>query len=172
MAYPDITVTGSRMPSNWMVSSSIEVVKQFSEQTPARLRIQFKNDASTSREFLFGPDAPFGPLRGASPSTARLHVLPDDETNPTAGAYSKVIPSHPVGGCWQLADRYDILDRGLIWQADLNATTAMTYVVLDDPDNEECLPSGTYPFEGEWGERYEDTTDEWFKWQFELILER
>ena len=164
MPFPDVTVTGDEIPAKQQVRITVEAVEQFSEQTPARLQIQFRNEAATPRRFLFGPDPPFGPLRGDSRNGSRLHVLPIEAARWHTGLHAHVIPSHPVEECWQLADRYDRIDRGILWNADPHETMAMTYVVLDDPNTDDCLSAGVYRFEGRWGEQDVKTTEEWFDW--------
>ena len=170
MRFPDVAVTGDEMPPEQQVRITVEVVEQFSEQTPARLQIQFRNEAATPRSFLFGPDPPFGSLRGNSRNGSRLHVLPADAARSSTGRFAHVIPSRPVEECWQLADRYDRIDRGVLWNADPRETTSMTYVVLDDLDTDDCLSAGVYRFEGRWGEQDAETTEEWFDWGFTLTL--
>lgn len=171
MSFPTITLTGDTLPSDPQVSISVEVVEQFTEHSPARLQIRFTNEAPTAREFLFGSVPPFGPLVCDSDSAGTLHVIPDDDTVLPAGLYADVIPHRPVDECWQLTGQYTIVDRGILWPADSGATTATTYAVLNDPEVSDCLPSGEYRFEYEWGERYADDEDEWYSWGFTLVLE-
>ena len=170
MPFPHVTVTGDEIPPEQKVRITVETIEQFSDQTPARLQIQFRNEAEAPRTFLFGSDPPFGPLRGDSRNGGRLHVLPADAASSSTGRFAHVIPSYPVDECWQLADRYDFIDRGVLWNADSDAASSMTYVVLDDLNTDDCLATGVYQFEGRWGEQYEDTTHEWFNWAFTLTL--
>ena len=172
MAFPIVTVVGGRVPSERQVRITIDVVAQFPDRTPARLQIQFRNEATTPRTFLFGPAPPFGPLRGDDPDEGCLHILPTEDARSFAGFYADVIPSWPRDECWQLTERSDRIDRGLMWNAGADVAIAMTYVVLDDPDAEECLSDGVYQFEGRWGEQYADATEEWFNWKFTLALKR
>lgn len=167
-----MTATGDDGPPEQRVSITVEVVEQFSERTPARVQIPFQNEATTARTFLFGPEPLFGPLGGDSSSGDRSHIIPAEGDGSFAERYANVVPPHPIEGCWRLADWYDLIDRGILWTADPDAVNAMTYVVLDDPNTDECLTAGTYRIEGAWGERYANSTDEWFDWGFTLALGR
>lgn len=168
-SYPTVSVTTDTVTTTRDVSVTVEVVQQFTDQSPAQLDIQFRNTAERSRNFLFGPVVPFGPLASTSESPSVLHVVPADTSN-RADPYVDVIPDRPVDGCWQLADRYDLVDRGTRWPAPPGGTTKRTYAVLNDPDTDECHPPGEYPFSGEWGERDDDDSDHWFSWGFALVI--
>lgn len=171
MSFPTITITRDTLLSDQQVGISVEVIEQFTEHSPARLRIRFTNEGSTAREFLFGSVPPFGPLVCSSDSSGAIHVIPDDDTVVPTGHYADVIPHRPVDECWQLTGEYTIVDRGILWPADPGATTTTAYAVLNDPEASDCLPPGEYRFENEWGERYADEEDEWYSWGFALVLE-
>lgn len=172
MSFPTVAVTGDTIPPDQQVQISVTVVEQFTESSPARLRIRFTNEDSAARDFLFGSVPPFGPLISDANNPAPLHVLPDDDTVHPAGLYANVIPHSPVNGCWQLATRYDIVDRGFRWPAGPNATISTTYTVLSDSAASDCLSPGEYQFESEWGERHEEGKETWYPWRFTLILEQ
>lgn len=170
MAYPTVAVTGDPVPSDWQVNITLEVVEQFTEHSPAGLRTEFMNDAPTTRTFLSGLGPPFGPLVGHTERGERIHVIPDDDSNPSAGAFPSMVPQSPVDGCWQLNTSYGIDDVGIMWPAEPGATSTMTYAVLNDLEATDCLPIGEYRFEAEWGERYEDNEDVYHSWGFTLVL--
>lgn len=155
MAYPAVSVTGDPVPSDREVRIGVEVIGQFTESSPAELRLESSNEAPTKREFDFNTVAPFGPLVGHSDTGGRIHAIPSDDSA-GAGPYTAVVPRSPIDGCWKLADRYPTDYFGLLWPAAPGATTAMTYAVLDDPEADDCLPAGEYRFEDEWGERHPD----------------
>lgn len=165
MGFPTVTVIGDSVRTPKRVSITATVTEQFTEESPARLEITSRNEATTHREFLFGPNAPFGPLSGKADSGAKLHVIPFPDE-------SSLIPTEPLEGCWKLTDHYTVFDRGLIWQAEPGASMNTEYAILDDPDTESCLSPGSYQFRGEWGERHTDTDDERFEWDFQIILEQ
>lgn len=171
MTYPIVSAAGDPVPSDRQVSITVEVVKQFSSSSPAELRIEFTNDAQSKREFDFGSVAPFEAMVGDSDSGHQIHAIPNDD-EAGAGPYPAVVPQSPIEGCWKLADTYDTETFGLLWPADSEATTTMTYALLDYLDTENCLLEGEYRFDGEWGERFPD--DEWvaYSWGFTVELQR
>ena len=171
MSFPTVAVTEDTIPSDQQVQISVTLVEQFTESSPARLRIQFTNEAPAARDFLFGSVPPFGPLISDANDTAPLHVLPDDDTVLPAGLYADAIPHSPVDECWQLATCYDIVDRGFRWPAEPGATTSTTYAVLSDSTASDCLSPGKYRFESEWGERHEKGKETWYPWGFTILLE-
>ncbi|WP_336359380.1 hypothetical protein [Haladaptatus sp. ZSTT2] len=166
MTFSTVAATGNQVPATQEVSITVEVVDQFSVQTPARIQITFQNTSERSREFLLGPDVPFGPLTGTSEIGAQLHAISDTRY------YDSIMPPQPLDGCWKLAGEYGIPDRGVIWQANPHEEQTQTYVLLNEPKNERCLSSGVYRFEGTWGERYSTGRDDYFSWEFEVSLDR
>lgn len=168
-SYPKMTVTGDSVPATREVSIHAEVNEQFTKQSPARLQIRFTNTAERTRNFLFWAIAPFGPLTSTSESAGILHIIPTDTTN-NAGLYDHVIPERPIDGCWQLVDHYDFIDRGILWPAAPGAITKTNYVVLNDPENDKCLSPGEHRFEAEWGERDDENLDQWYSWEFTLMI--
>lgn len=168
MSFPTISVSGDPVPADRQVNITVEVVEQFSERSPARLRIEFTNEASTEREFLFDTTSPFRTLVGRSGDGSMLHALPIDDLDDNR--YSSVIPRSPVDGCWKLIAPYDIEGFGLRWPAGPGATTAVTYSVLADPEADDCLRPGEYRFEDEWGELLADNKDRWHLWGFTAEL--
>lgn len=171
MLFPTATVTAEPVSSDRQVRIEVVVIEQFTEHNPARLRIEFTNEASTQRDFLFGICPPFGALMSDAEDAGTLHVVPDDDTVPGAGFYRDVVPSTPIEECWQLNYRPDHIDRGLLWPADPGATTALTYAVLNDTEADDCLPPGVYRFEAKWGERFGRHEESREAWSFTLVLE-
>lgn len=172
MAFPTVSVTGDLVSSDPQVSIVVELVQGFTARSPARLRIRFTNESDGSREFHFGSVLPFGPFVSRGNGPGKIHVLPYDVDGPGLREYARAIPNSTEDGCWHLATEYTILESGLIWQADPGETTAGIYVVLNDQENDECLPEGEYRFENEWGEKIGVDDYAWYPWGFTLSLER
>ena len=169
MSVPTVAVAGDAVPSDRQVRIDIEVVEQFSDDAPARLRVRFTNEAPAGREFLFGAVSPFGPVACDAAGGGSVHVVPESGTAANAGSYADVVPDSPVDGCWRLLDWYDSIDRGILWRADAGETTSTIYAVLSDPESEDCLPPGEYRFEAEWGERSDGEEVAWYPWGFTLV---
>lgn len=168
MSFPTISVSGDTVPSDQQVTITVEAVEQFSERSPARLRIEFTNEAPTAREFLFETVAPFDALVGRAEDGKRLHAIPYDD-DPGAGHYAARIPRSPVDGCWKWISS-ESEGFGLRWPAEPGATRVMTYAVLDEPDTIDCLPPGEYRFEDQWGALLPDDEDRWHSWGFTAEL--
>lgn len=171
MTYPTVAVTGDQVPDDWHVNLTVEVVEQFTDHSPARLRIEFTNEASNTREFLFDTNAPFDALVGRTDDGEKVHAVPNNDDSPDANPYSSVIPRSPDDGCWKLTSSYGSEGFGLRWPAESGATTVMSYSVLGDPEATECLPPGKYRFEDEWGELLPDDEDIWHSWGFTAELQ-
>lgn len=170
MAFPSVRVTGDPAPTDHQVNITVEVVEQFTDHSPARLRIEFANEAPDKREILFHTIAPFDALVGRTDAGEKVHAIPNND-NPDSNLYSSDIPRSPVDGCWRLDSPNGSEGFGILWPAEPEATTAMTYSVLSEPDATDCLPAGEYRFEDEWGELLPDDEDVWHSWGFTAELQ-
>lgn len=157
-SHPQVTARIESEDTNDATDLSIEISRQASDETPAFVTITFTNIGETVRDFPFGVELPFPPIRGTrEDGDKRLHLVTHDGTIDGAEyptGYSEFIPETPTEGCWRVAGDYTKKEaRGaLAWVAQPGSYLSRDYVVLDDEDTEDCMPKGEYRFSVSWEE--------------------
>lgn len=149
------------------VEFSVQVDQQFTETSPARLRIHCTNRAETTRQFHFGGSPPFSkPLGLHTASDAWLYAIPDDRHNiMESGKAPPLVPEMPVEGCWRASHDPGWHLPEHIRELAPDDTVSEQYTVLAAPDNDPCLPEGEYVFTGD--RLLPDAPD----WTFSLLVE-
>lgn len=173
--FPDLSATGDEIPAGHEsgLSASVELVRQYSRDEPARLRISLVNRSDTAREITFGPSLPFSTLRGGKEEGAAVAVLvPDDRTHvhvERAGDSSSE-PAEPDDGCWQIEGvaRDDIAQYE---RFDSGGSLTEAYSVYALTENGDCLPPGEYRFEDSWVNRPGTSPEFSVDWGFTLAVE-
>lgn len=84
-----------------------DVIEEFDEDSPARIRLGVTNDSNGEREFGFYATPPFGSYGGEQRNgDAELHLIPDGREQlmsvDGAGEPDEWVPSRPQDGCWQV----------------------------------------------------------------------
>lgn len=160
MAYPHVSVEGATVADDRAFAPEISVTRQFSADAPALVRIELTNEARTNTEIGLARIVPFDATTGhLTDGSASLYLVPEsgsvrgDRTarDPPPGDESP-IPTEPVDGCWRLIEYPLVMESGTLWNADSGATLRREHAVLDGPESETCLQSGTYRFTVDWTE--------------------
>lgn len=161
--FPSITVEVDESNVEY-IRGSVEIIRQFSAEAPARLRVSLENDGDESREFAFGSIQPFGGLGGIHVNRDEgLILYPEDDSG---FSYEGEIPEESTDGCWRFPDGELLIDD-LATTAELQPTktASMEYDLFDDSDGDECLSEGEYRFEES------DFGEQGHEWGFSAILE-
>lgn len=136
---------------------TINVIRHFDNDGPARLRITFLNDSNREREFVFLDSAPF-------PASSGFHS--DGETglfiSPVNGLGVED-PEEPTDGCWYVDDVPPIEDIEQMVDLASCQTVTETYNVYNVA-GEDCLKEGEYRFE------VTDVGEQGHEWGFSLSL--
>lgn len=155
------------------LSASVELVRQYSREKPARLQVSLTNRSDIPREITFGPSLPFSSLRGEQEDGVAVALLvPDDQTHVhvehTGNSNSQ--PAEPVDGCWRIKGvarnsiaQYERLDSG--------ESVTEVYSIFASTENEGCLPAGAYRFEDSWMNRPKSSPEFSIAWGFTLSVE-
>lgn len=192
MAYPHVSVEDATVTDGRAFSPKITVIRQFSEEAPALVRIELTNDASMNTEISLAHIVPFDSMKGHRPDeSASLYLIPesgsvrgDTTTSDPPKNGESLIPETPINGCWRLSDHPLIRESGTLWNADPGASLRRDHAVLDEPKSETCLQSGTYRFSVSWTEtprhdlrgvmgeqQYSQTEDSTsYSWEFTVTL--
>lgn len=133
-----------------------DVIEEFDDDSPARIRLRVTNDSDEEREFGFYATPPFSSYGGEQRNgDAEVHLVPDDRDQlmsvDETGEPDEWIPSRPQDGCWQaMTDHRPVppdVDRRFE-PLDAGEAVEHEYTVLSSPKNEDCFPAGEYVVEG------------------------
>lgn len=145
--FPKIHVMANILASS-LLSPTAEVVRQFSSERPALLRLGVTNEDTTRRTFQCGVPEPFGDVQNDASDEYRMCLIPEDEEGVLHDSEdSPIVPSEPDDGCWRVRPNWG--DSQILSGFRLRPGESFTneYVVLAAPDSEECLPPQDYHFE-------------------------
>jgi hypothetical protein len=159
-------VDESTLPS--AVDSSVSVVGQFTQSSPAVVHITCTNRASSPRTFQFGGSPPFSRVVGHHTQTeAKLYAIPDDRRHIRPDSAAESFESDaPVDGCWRATGHPVRQFVGLSRTLAPGESVDERYTLLAAPDNDPCLPFGEYVFTGE------TLLADNGGWQFSVVVEQ
>lgn len=126
------------------------MISEIRSDSPGRIRLSLENDSDRGREFDFGPTPPFSGYHGTHETEDVLLVLVPDGHEQTH-LVDATTPTTTVDECWQLSEAMyhsDILQPLTLEE---NETVDREYTIMNAARNEECMPPGTYVFDGELG---------------------
>lgn len=140
------------------MSLDVEVRAPFTGSGPARLRFALSNDTADGlvvrTNASAGQGGPFTAVWGDHRSgDARLGLFRRDgwAAKCVGETGSSTVPDSPVDGCWRPPCRaVDLPSLHGQFEVPPGGERAGVYVLLDG-FNDECLPGGTYAFDGERG---------------------
>ena len=156
----DVASTGG--PVEARVSFGAGVLQPFTDEHPARIRLEFANETD-DRLWYLDQESPgqrgiFSAVWGSQQdSDAKLLALRDDIDCVSNTSTPSAIPATPTGdsstggntsaGCWRPpCEELLLYYYEPAWEAyPVGETRSNEYVVLDGM-NDECLPTGTYTF--------------------------
>ncbi|REA05084.1 hypothetical protein DEQ92_02015 [Haloferax sp. Atlit-6N] len=188
--YPNVDVTGDSQPRDVPFRVRAEKLRDFSPDSPARVRGSFENCSSMEQTVGFGPIQPFSTIW--CEGECLLVVIPIDREiqRYALGTDEQIIPDEPVEGCWETnivrLIRHDVLR----WQSlDAGECIQTEYAVLHYPEQEileattdkwvgsqsesdDCLQAGEYRFEESFQPKFgTKATWEEFTWGFTITIE-
>lgn len=145
--FPEIQVTENALDSP-LLSPTAEVVRPFSNERPASLRLGVTNEDTARRTFQCGVPKPFVDVQNDLDDEHRMHLIPEDERGLLHDSEdSPIVTSEPDDGCWRVnptGATSQILDG---FRLKPGESITNEYVVLAAPDSAECLPPDDYHFE-------------------------
>ncbi|NEU55493.1 hypothetical protein [Halorussus sp. MSC15.2] len=157
VAYPKVSVHGDTTDPERNVALSVEVIQQFSRESPAEIQVAFTNTAESAREFYFGSTPPFSEYLSTERNDGtqlvaiprnRSHISLGDVNDATgeSSENQEIVPERPLDGCWRLHG--DLAVWGFANQKTVKPgeTLQEKFTVLDYSDNTTCLPGGEYRF--------------------------
>lgn len=152
--FPEISVSSNRPPAALEVTTTASIIRPFTTESPAVVRVTFTNSASAERAFWFPSVVPFTPLSVRHGSrSAELQLVPPNwrsgiDTNEDGNF--ELVPDRPDSGCRQAVDE-------VVFTAEINLvrlapceTLSETFRIVGHPTNETCLPEGTYRTTSTW----------------------
>lgn len=175
MAYPRVSVEAEEVNDDRAFSPEITVTEQFSEDSPAVVRLELTNTSQRNVQNALAHVVPFGSVKGHLTGDSKaLYLIPESggvsgdekaENPPKTGA--SLVPDTPVDGCWRVAKPPSNREGGTLWNADPGATLQRDHAVLDVTESVTCLEAGTYQFEVNWSEEpMYDLRGVFTEWQF------
>lgn len=111
--FPTVSVRSDyEQPSDATVI--VDVIRQFSPNQPAKIKISYTNTAASRRTVDFQASPPFSEYMSAAPDSPRLAIIPDDHSHIAPGEVinnqstqtesptesRQLIPDTPIEGCW------------------------------------------------------------------------
>lgn len=141
---------------------TLELIRQFDETAPARLRITFTNVSSEQREFVFGAVQPFSNVGGDHVRESNhLVAYPEDGAGVDTLAE---LPDGPSNGCWQLPEN-SVGIPAILKRLELAPCEAVSMEYdLHDYASDPCLAAGEYRFEED------DLGESGVEWGFSVFL--
>ena len=137
--YPSITTETMTKSPTRNTKFEVETLRQFSSETPAKIRAQFTNIAPEDQTFVFGPTPPMGEVYPQEhPVAGSLALVPDTADYPDVAPESS-------DDCWRLPKPYGNTSEASIISLSPDDTIATEYTVLSYVDGE-CLPEGRHQF--------------------------
>ena len=160
MVYPHVSVKGDTVADDRAVSPKITVTCQFSADAPALVTVELTNKSSVNTEISLAHIVPFDSMKGHLPGeSSSLYLIPesgsvqgDRTTRDPPKSGESLIPETLIDGCWRVTEHPLIREGGTLWNADPGASLRRDHAVLDEPQAETCLQSGTYRFSVSWTE--------------------
>lgn len=175
-----VTVGDYSIPKEREIEVQVSVVRQFTEQHPARLEIEVQNVADEKRHLRFGHTVPFSGFIGEHTDTdATLTLFPEDGQ----GYMYDDAPRRFEDGCWFPPDiqaTESILRGERLESGEKVAKAYDLYVGLQSPpdssglepaptDADWCIDPGTYEFNTEtFGAESTENLDK--PWGFSLVI--
>lgn len=158
--FPTVSVRSDyEQPSDATVI--VDVIRQFSPNQPAKIKISYTNTAASRRTVDFQASPPFSEYMSAAPDSPRLAIIPDDHSHIAPGEVinnqstqtesptesRQLIPDTPIEGCWIVPTAFAVYGVAHPKTLSSGETVAEEYTVLGYQTNTSCLPSGEYGFE-------------------------
>lgn len=162
--FPAVSVkSGYNQPSD--TKMEVNVVRQFTPDKPAKVKISYTNTGESQRTVDFQASPPFSEYVSTGGEPPRLVIIPDDHSHISPGSVvqnqssqtesstesqteeHQLIPENPIDGCWKIPTSFAVY--GVAHEKTLSPgeTISEEYTVLGHRTNETCLPSGEYRFE-------------------------
>lgn len=175
--FPHLSVASNTPPAGYEVATTARLVRPFTADAPAQIRVAFTNTARAERVFWFGSTVPFTPetvRHGTKP--AQLQLVPENkpggmDTNDDGDI--QVLPGEPTDGCWQAEDEVIFSDERRFIRLGACETATVVFSVVAHPANTGCIPRGTYRTTSTWetaAEYGETSTDRDATWKLTLTI--
>ena len=131
------------------LSFDVQLMGEFTEEHPARLRAILTNESSSILTFFMGTTPPFTEYFSDG---GQLILIPElSQSLPGKSPFSwqdgseEAIPTTPMEGCWRITQRVLIQDLGMYVEIGPGESLARGYDVYAYRSSE-CYPPGTYRF--------------------------
>jgi hypothetical protein len=150
----------------------------FSESSPAKVEISFRNKTDRAREFTFSAAPPFSGLLGRPAENPRdgLVLIPENSAGHADFYRTKepheryddptdAIPDEPIDTCWEALGLLDHEPVQTVRTIEAGDALTNTYHILESAKGTDCYQATRYYFESN------SHFDSKSRWGFELILE-
>jgi hypothetical protein len=129
------------------ISIDVKATRQFSDSTPAKIKISFTNISDSEIPFTFGATPPFSQYISQDNSSSRLIIIPKtNNSHIVVKKPHKLPPEKPVNGCWRLPGNVTVYPRAKKTEIDAGETISEEYVVLNYQSTQQCLLADDYHF--------------------------
>lgn len=142
-------------------SAAVWVETQYSDSEVAKLRIEVLNERHESREDVWGSTPPFSSYRGEhTDHDAAMYIVPSPPRTHAGISHVDAVEDEstagddltaPIDGCWPVEN---VASNDIAISVSLGPCESFgeTYSVYPAAENDGCLPSGRYRFDGSyWG---------------------
>lgn len=157
--FPTVSVQGDEEQRE-DISMGAEIVQQFNESEPAKVRVSFKNISDSEMRFTFGASPPFSQYISQDMGHSRLVIISEtnnshiianwsDDAGRSEDGSDQLLPETPKDGCWDFPSEISIFSSGKKKRISEDETISEEYVVLNHSKNRQCLPVSEYRFVSE-----------------------
>lgn len=131
------------------LSFDVQLMEEFTEEHPARIRAVLTNESSSTMTFFMGTTPPFTEYFSDG---GQLILIPElSKSLPGKSPFAwqdgtdEAIPTTPTDGCWRISQRVLIQQVGMYVEIGPEESLARSYDVYAYRSSE-CYPPGTYRF--------------------------
>lgn len=166
--YPTIAITANEFPAPGL-SPVGTVVRQFSGEHPALVRLGLRNETDRKTTVHTGPTLPFPPVLNDEDDPHGMYLVPEDEHGLLHNRDDdSVIPDAPTDGCWRPAATFGLGGSLVGFSLSAGESHEDRYVVLAPANSSECLPVGDYRFAST---MHVDETGNTFQWELTVTVQ-
>jgi hypothetical protein len=165
--HPTIAITANEFPAAG-ISPVGSVVRQFSDEQPALVRLGVRNETASKTMIRTAPPRPFPATLNNADDPHMMYLVPEDEQGLLHNRDDDpIIPDTPDDGCWRRRPTGATGQALIGFYLPAGESHVARYVVLAAPDTYECLPANDYHFTST---MYVDETGNKFDWDLTVTV--
>lgn len=145
--WPETVVEADSSPYE-NVELDVSVVEQFTDGSPAAIRISFLNTSCSTMRASFGTTPPFARYYNTGENGSEINIVPVITNEHLFGGEGAedLVPIAKEEECWSV-DYGSSQGFGTTLEIPAGGIVTRTYLVFNNVNNEECLPAGEYRYE-------------------------